>query len=171
MQDVVHLFIDGRPFAALRVLLTFTSVDLFAGCGGLSRGLEWAGFDCIAFNEINRDAADTFAVNFPKSIRLDGDIRTAVSNDTIDSVILPNAGSDGVDLVTGGPPCQGFSGIGHRRSYSIEKDEIPTNHLFREMVRVIERIQPKFFLFENVQGLLPARWFNDGNSCKSYRLG
>ena len=150
----------------IRVL---TSVDLFAGCGGLTRGLEWAEFNCIAFNEINRDAADTFALNFPKAIRLDGDIRTAVSNDVIDNVILPNAGANGVDLVTGGPPCQGFSGIGHRRSYSIEKDDIPTNHLFKEMVRVIERIQPNFFLFENVQGLLPSRWFSDGQRGEIFR--
>jgi len=145
------------------------SIDLFAGCGGLTRGLEWAGFNCIAFNEINRDAADSFALNFPDAIRLEGDIRTMVSNEIIDNMILPAAGEHGVDFVTGGPPCQGFSGIGHRRSYSIEKNEIPTNHLFQEMIRVIERIQPKAFLFENVQGLLSAKWFNNGESGEIFR--
>ena len=63
------------------MLPLFTSVDLFAGCGGLTRGLEDSGFRCLAFNEINKDAADSFALNFPDAIRLDGDIREAVSNE------------------------------------------------------------------------------------------
>ena len=112
-----------------------TSLDLFAGCGGLTRGLEWAGFNCIAFNEINKDAANSFAINFPEAIRLDGDIRDAVSKEVIEKVILPKTKEDGIDLVCGGPPCQGFSGIGHRRSFSVEKEDIPTNHLFQEMIR------------------------------------
>ena len=49
-----------------------TSVDLFAGCGGLTRGLEWAGFECIAFNELNEDAADSFAATFPNASDLTG---------------------------------------------------------------------------------------------------
>ena len=146
-----------------------TTVDLFAGCGGLTRGLEWAGFDCIAFNEINKDAADSFALNFPDAIRLDGDIREAVSDQVVDEVILPAAGSRGVDLVCGGPPCQGFSGIGHRRSFSVEKQDIPTNHLFHEMIRVIDRIQPRGFLFENVQGLLSSKWHSSGEKGEIFR--
>ena len=149
--------------------LKHVSVDLFAGCGGLSRGLEDAGFECIAFNEINHDAADSFALNFPDSIRLDGDIRTAVSDDVIREVILPAAGDGGVDLVCGGPPCQGFSGIGHRRSFSVEKEDIPTNHLFEEMIRVIEAIRPKAFLFENVQGLLSSKWNSSGEKGEIFR--
>ena len=145
------------------------SVDLFAGCGGLTRGLEWSGFECIAFNEINKDAADSFAINFPNAIRLDGDIREAVSDRVIDEVILPAAGEQGVDLVCGGPPCQGFSGIGHRRSFSVEKQDIPTNHLFHEMIRVIERIQPRAFLFENVQGLLSSKWRSSGEKGEIFR--
>lgn len=145
------------------------TVDLFAGCGGLTRGLEWAGFECIAFNEINKAAADSFALNFPDAIRLDGDIRKAVSDRVIDEVILPAAGSNGVDLVCGGPPCQGFSGIGHRRSFSVEKQDIPTNHLFHEMIRVIKRIQPRAFLFENVQGLLSSKWKSSGEKGEIFR--
>ena len=145
------------------------TVDLFAGCGGLTRGLEWAGFECIAFNEINKDAADSFAINFPEAIRLDGDIRVAVSDRVIDEMILPAAGEPGVDLVCGGPPCQGFSGIGHRRSFSVEKQDIPTNHLFHEMIRVIERIQPRAFLFENVQGLLSSKWNSSGEKGEIFR--
>ena len=109
----------------------FTSVDLFAGCGGLTRGLEDSGFRCLAFNEINKDAADSFALNFPDAIRLDGDIREAVSNEIIEKEILPVAGESGVDLVCGGPPCQGFSESAER-SFNIEKADIPTNHLFQK---------------------------------------
>jgi len=151
------------------MLPLFTSVDLFAGCGGLTRGLEDSGFRCLAFNEINKDAADSFALNFPDAIRLDGDIREAVSNEIIEKEILPVVGESGVDLVCGGPPCQGFSGIGHRRSFNVEKADIPTNHLFQEMIRVINKIQPKAFLFENVQGLLSSKWTNKGVKGEIFR--
>ena len=151
------------------MLPLFTSVDLFAGCGGLTRGLEDSGFRCLAFNEINKDAADSFALNFPDAIRLDGDIREAVSNEIIEKEILPIAGESGIDLVCGGPPCQGFSGIGHRRSFNVEKADIPTNHLFQEMIRVINKIQPKAFLFENVQGLLSSKWTNKGVKGEIFR--
>ena len=67
-----------------------------------------------------------------------------------------------IDLVCGGPPCQGFSGIGHRRTFRLSKRDIPSNHLFLEMIRVIEEIQPKIFLFENVKGLLNSRWTPNG---------
>jgi DNA (cytosine-5)-methyltransferase 1 len=67
-----------------------------------------------------------------------------------------------IDLVCGGPPCQGYSGIGHRRTFKLAKEEIPSNHLFQEMVRVIATIRPKIFLFENVKGLLVGRWTPDG---------
>jgi len=69
------------------------------------------------------------------------------------------SGIEDVDLVCGGPPCQGFSGIGHRRTFTeVEKQDIPTNHLYQEMARVIRTVQPRAFLFENVKGLLSARW-------------
>jgi DNA (cytosine-5)-methyltransferase 1 len=145
-----------------------TSVDLFAGCGGLTRGLEWTGFECVAFNEINKDAADSFAINFPNAVRLDGDIREAMSDAIIDSDILPIIGTD-IDLVCGGPPCQGYSGIGHRRTHHTEKRDIPANQLFQEMIRVIEKLQPKAFLFENVQGILSGRWDKEGKKGEIFR--
>ena len=138
-----------------------TSIDLFAGCGGLARGLEWSGFDCIAFNELNIDAANTFATNFPSAMRLDGGIETALSDEVLEEVILPLIEHHkGLDLLSGGPPCQGYSGIGHRRTYPVSKRDIPTNHLYTEMIRVIEKTQPKVFLFENVEGILTAAWYD-----------
>ena len=147
-----------------------TSIDLFAGCGGLTRGLEWAGFDCIAFNELNKAAADSFALNFPDAARFDGDIRTALSEKIIKSKIKPLIKSKGgLDLLCGGPPCQGYSGIGHRRTHQVEKREIPSNHLFYEMIRVINQIRPRVFLFENVQGILSGKWSKDGEKGEIFR--
>ena len=132
-----------------------TSIDLFAGCGGLTRGLEWAGFECIAFNEINPDATASFAANFPNAIPLHGDIRTALTPSVLKNVLKPEIKKKGgLDLICGGPPCQGFSGIGHRRTHKLEKKDIPTNHLFHEMIKAIESLKPQAFLFENVEGIL-----------------
>lgn len=144
----------------------YTSIDLFAGCGGLTRGLEWAGFDCLAFNELNKDAADSFAANFPEALRLDGDIRNAITNTVMKNQIQPIIQDrKGLDLLCGGPPCQGYSGIGHRRTHSVDKVEIPTNHLFKEMIRAINNLKPNVFLFENVEGILSGTWvdYKDAN--------
>ena len=155
---------------AKRSMRTPTSVDLFACCGGLTRGLEWAGFDCIAFNELNSDAADSFAANFPNAIRLDGDIRTAITPAVIKNQLKPRIKEKGgLDLLCGGPPCQGFSGIGHRRTHKLEKKDIPTNHLFHEMINAIVKLQPKVFLFENVEGILSGRWTDDGERGEIFR--
>ncbi len=74
-----------------------------------------------------------------------------------------------VDLVTGGPPCQGFSGIGIRRSYSVEKKQLPSNHLYQDMAFFVHKVQPKIFLFENVEGLLRSRWTKDGIKGEIFR--
>jgi DNA (cytosine-5)-methyltransferase 1 len=144
-----------------------TTIDLFAGCGGLTRGLEWAGYECLAFNELNKDAADSFASNFPESLRLDGSIDTAVSDKVIKNTLKPliKAGG-GLDLLCGGPPCQGYSGIGHRRTHSVDKVKIPTNHLFKEMIRAINKMKPNVFLFENVEGILSGTWIDYKESNK-----
>ena len=147
-----------------------TSIDLFAGCGGLTRGLEWAGFECLAFNELNKDAADSFALNFPNAIRLDGDIKKAVSKKVIQETLMPLIDSKGgLDFLCGGPPCQGYSNIGHRRTHKLEKKDIPTNHLFHEMIRVIKTTKPKVFLFENVEGILSGKWTDDGTKGEIFR--
>lgn len=143
------------------------SIDLFAGCGGLTRGLEWAGFDCASFNELNEDAAKSFSTNFTNAIPFVGDISKVFT----DQIILENKFHEmDIDVVCGGPPCQGFSGIGHRRAYtSIQKEQIKTNHLYNEMIRVIDLIKPKTFLFENVQGLLSSRWNSSGKKGDIFR--
>lgn len=74
-----------------------------------------------------------------------------------------------IDLVCGGPPCQGFSGIGHRRTFNLAKKDIPSNHLFEEMVRVVRCVRPKMFLFENVRGLLYSRWTQGGEKGEIFK--
>ena len=153
----------------------YSFVDLFAGCGGLSLGLEEAGFTPVLVNELNADAMQTYLVNrlddFPwlgknnianiKDLVLQpGHLETFAKNIKRD-LDLDICNGD-LDLVCGGPPCQGYSGIGIRRSYSVEKQQLPSNYLYQDMAFVISRLRPKIFLFENVRGLLSARWTHDG---------
>ena len=149
-----------------------TVIDLFAGCGGLSLGLEEAGFIPIYVNELNNDALETYLINRDKEYPY---LRTDFfSNDIKDHIYKKDffkklkkkfkskLNVERVDLIVGGPPCQGFSGIGHRRSYSVDKAQLPSNHLYEDMVYFIHKIKPKIFLFENVEGLLRSKWTKNG---------
>lgn len=145
------------------------SIDLFAGCGGLSLGLEQAGFETVFVNELHPDAMKTFLQNRPKSNLADSrnhvlDIKSLTKNketlNTFGSYIVKEHGE--IDLVCGGPPCQGYSGIGHRRTFDLDKREMPTNHLYKDMAKVVSTVAPKMFLFENVRGLLNSRWTEEG---------
>ncbi len=150
-------------------------VDLFAGCGGLSLGLEQAGFFPVYVNELNDDARETYLINREhlnpllrkhssadiKELVLDSrKLRKMIKDLRDDYGIDCDKGE--LDAVVGGPPCQGFSGIGHRRSFSVDREQLPSNHLYQDMAFVIRKLQPKLFLFENVRGLLNARWTKEG---------
>ena len=148
-------------------------VDLFAGCGGLSLGLENAGFEPIFVNELSPDAMSTYLANrdghFPNLRKKYNsyDIKDLVKGDQLDDLAAGFKRDYGIkngeiDLVVGGPPCQGFSGIGYRRSYSVDKKQLPSNHLFQDYAYVVHKLRPKMFLFENVRGLLNARWTKSG---------
>lgn len=146
-----------------------TLIDLFAGCGGLSLGLEKAGFTPIYVNELHPDAMQTYIANRPKlpvakSSNQSNDI-TKITRSKNDlkalATRLTNSYGD-IDLVAGGPPCQGFSGIGHRRSFEVTKKQMPNNHLYREMAKFIAEVGPKIFIFENVRGLLNSKWTPQG---------
>lgn len=139
---------------------TLTCIDLFAGCGGLSLGLEQAGFHPLLFSEINKDAAATYRINRGTDVEFEADVKE-LRDAGLDS-IGRRRGVGEVDLVCGGPPCQGYSGIGHRRSYKVDKEDIPSNHLFLDMIEVIRQVKPKLFLFENVKGLMSGRWTAEG---------
>lgn len=148
-----------------------TCIDLFAGCGGLSLGLEMAGFRPLLFSELNLSAAETYLIN---RSQLDvipvGDIYNLTDADLkLLQIYWRTKGVPEVDLVAGGPPCQGYSGIGHRRTFKLDKKEIPSNHLYEEMVRVIRVVRPRAFLFENVKGLLSAKWDSGGANGEIFR--
>lgn len=148
-----------------------TAIDLFAGCGGLSLGFEMEGFRPLLFSEINLNAAQTYMMNRKdENIIPVGDIYS-LTNDNL-RLLKEHwrlRGIPDVDVVCGGPPCQGYSGIGHRRTFKLEKHEIPSNQLFQEMVRVVEFVRPKAFLFENVKGLLSGRWTKNGEKGEIFR--
>lgn len=154
-----------------------TFIDLFAGCGGLSLGLEQAGFHPLFVNELNNDALcsylrnrdgeysylkdELFHCNDVKELVLDKTKARKVQKgiEGLHGVSIKNGD---VDLVVGGPPCQGYSGIGHRRSYSVDKEQLPSNHLYEDMAYIVATYKPKIFLFENVKGILSAKWKTDG---------
>ncbi|MFB6177351.1 MAG: DNA cytosine methyltransferase, partial [Halobaculum sp.] len=119
-----------------------TYVDLFAGAGGLSTGLENAGFDLVHAVEVDDDARETFAKNRTgwEPSDLSGDIRE-IDTSEITSVV----GRERVDLVVGGPPCQGFSEVVSPDG----SDE--RNHLFHNFVDWVADLDPDAVLFENVR--------------------
>ena len=150
-----------------------TFIDLFAGCGGLSLGLEQAGFHPVYVNELNKDALETYLINreaeYPhlRNPKFhSNDIKECINEKFFKKLktnLRKEFGTSKVDIVCGGPPCQGFSGIGIRRSYSVDKEQLPSNHLYQDMSYFIYKMQPKIFLFENVEGLLSARWNKEGS--------
>ena len=156
-------------------------IDLFAGCGGLSLGLEKAGFQPIYVNELNQDALKTYTINRKEFPYLED--KRFYSNDIYEITSKPkklaelknflfskfNIKDDELALIVGGPPCQGYSGIGHRRTFKIQKKDIPSNHLYREMAKFIKLFKPKCFIFENVKGLLSSKWSQDGEKGEIFK--
>lgn len=122
-----------------------TFIDLFSGAGGFLRGFMDAGFEPIFSVEKWEAAIKTHELNYPQVKLLDKDIRE------IDNDFLKQYKNMDVDVIIGGPPCQGFSTIGKR----LVKD--PRNELVFEFIRFVRIIQPKMFIMENVKGLLSLK--------------
>ncbi len=128
------------------------ALALFAGCGGLSLGFSWAGFRVQGCVELQPDFRAIYKQNFPATRELGSDI-TRISDDEI----AQWADSFGpIDVLFGGPPCQGFSLTGKRDKHD------PRNQLFRHFVRVAKILRPKAVLLENVR-LLTSMKSKDGN--------
>lgn len=123
---------------------TYNALDLFSGCGGLSQGLEMAGFRVVAANDIWAPAAQTFIHNHPKTQFVLGDITDEKVRDQIVGAFenIP------CDLITGGPPCQAYSLAGARNV------DDKRGHLFEDYVEIVRRLRPKAFVMENVKGIL-----------------
>jgi DNA (cytosine-5)-methyltransferase 1 len=122
------------------------SVDFFSGAGGLSCGLQMAGFKSILGSDIHPVYADTFANNHPDTHVITKDIRELSEQDILDLTCLKPGE---LDLLAGGPPCQGFSVNAPVRSLDDQR-----NHLFKDYLRIAEVLHPKAILIENVPGLV-----------------
>lgn len=123
-----------------------TTIELFAGAGGLALGIEKAGFDTIALIEVDGDAADTLKYNRPSWNVICDDIAN-ISCLNLESYFKLSKGE--LDLLSGGAPCQSFSYAGKRLGL-----EDARGTLFYHYAMFLEKLQPKMFLFENVKGLL-----------------
>lgn len=123
-----------------------TMIDLFAGAGGLSEGLREAGFIGLYANEIQPRYAETHALNHPEKFVDQRDIRTVDAAEVRKKLKLKRGE---LDLVAGGPPCQGFSINAPIRSKDDER-----NSLFIEFLRFVDEFQPRAVLIENVPGLV-----------------
>ena len=121
----------------------YTVLDLFCGCGGLSLGFEQAGFDVLAGIDVWKDALVTYQANHPNSKAIQADLMTLQPEEVSKTI-----GTTSVDVIIGGPPCQGFSIAGKR----IIDDE--RNKLYKSFVRMVEYFKPKAFVMENVPNIL-----------------
>lgn len=122
-----------------------TYIDLFCGAGGLSLGFDKAGYENVFSVESNANFAKTYMRNFPNHNLIIEDIRKIDDNRVLNLV-----GKMDVDVIIGGPPCQGFSIAGHIGRTFMEDDR---NRLFKEFSRFVALINPKIFVMENVAAL------------------
>ncbi|MGB4063333.1 MAG: DNA cytosine methyltransferase [Azonexus sp.] len=135
-------------------LRQLTCLDLFSGCGGFSLGLEWAGVKCIAAVDFNAHAIETFKANHPGVPHALVQDLTKFRPQDLDELIAPHR----VDIIVGGPPCQGFSKArqvdGANHGDRLVED--PRRSLYQEFLRYVQYYQPKVFIMENVPGLRSA---------------
>lgn len=131
-------------------------VDLFCGAGGLSKGFEWAGYNVIAANDNYKQACETYRLNHPKTKLIEGDI----TKEEIKNALFEAIKGKTIDIIIGGPPCQGFSHAGKRLI------DDPRNFLFKEFVEIVKQVKPKVVVLENVEGILSM---NKGKSFESIK--
>ena len=131
-----------------------TFLDLFCGCGGFSLGLTRAGFRCLAAIDFNEEAVATFKANFPKAIlALRKDLTTFTP-----AKLAAKLGVNSVDVIVGGPPCQGFSTVRQvdaaNHGSRVRKDK--RRYLFRAFLDYVAAFRPRIFVMENVLGIQSA---------------
>jgi DNA (cytosine-5)-methyltransferase 1 len=132
----------GRTMKNRTIKKKLTAFALFSGGGGLHLGLERAGFKIGVASDFSKPAAETHRLNRPNIPFLLADVQKLTGKQ-----LLRAAGGIRPDLIAGGPPCQGFSTLGDKLSAD------PRNHLFAEFARIVEELQPRFILMENVKSL------------------
>lgn len=137
-----------------------TYLDLFAGAGGLSWGFKSAGLECVGAIEQDRFACETYSTNFPEHKLIQGDVASFSTSEIKDKF-------SGVELIAGGPPCQGFSVAGPSQYGVIDG----RNHLILEFLRYMKVLKPKFFILENVKGILSGKLEGQNKALDAFREG
>ena len=137
----------------------YTFIDLFAGCGGLSEGFYRMGFKALAHVEIDHWACESLRARMYhygyKNVEEEVIEHDITSDDIIERIDSAVKGRE-IDIIIGGPPCQAYSTAGRVRDGKKMASD-PRNYLFESYVRILEHYLPKFFVFENVTGLLSAK--------------
>ena len=142
IMDIVSVEPEVVDEKQVNEFAPMTIISLFSGCGGLDLGFEKAGFTVPIANEFDKTIWETFEINHPGTKLIKGDIRNIKEED------FP----DNIDGIIGGPPCQSWSEAGALRGI-----EDARGQLFYEYIRILRDKQPKFFLAENVSGMLANR--------------
>ena len=122
-------------------------IDLFCGCGGISEGFRLAGFNIVGGIDFNDESINTYQKNFPYAKAICADL---LKFD--DAMILKDFGKSKIDVIVGGPPCQGFSAANRWQ----KENEDPRNKLFFEYLRFVDVLKPKVVMIENVRGILSS---------------
>jgi len=159
------------------------AIDLFAGAGGLSLGLELAGIEVVGSVEHCQKAVDTYYHNFPSHVAMCRDI-TDFGPEKMEHELLTQKQikKEEIDIIAGGPPCPGFSNIGRSKIISLLREgthekwawgdekadklrhsfiQDPRNELFLEFVKYVEHFQPRWYIMENVPGMLTSKNKNE----------
>lgn len=126
----------------------YTVISTFAGCGGSSLGYKLAGFKELLAIDFDKNAVETFKLNFPEIPCWKKDIKLVKSKEILD---FCNINKYDLDILDGSPPCQGFSTAG---KFNVSDSR---NNLFLEFVRLIDDLQPKIFVMENVSGMIKGK--------------
>jgi len=132
-----------------------TVLDIFCGVGGISKGFQNAGFKVVLGIDLDQYSIGIFKKQFPKASVIIDDIKNITANR-----ILKELNDKKIDVLVGGPPCQGFSIAGRRRH------DDPRNTLFYEFVRIAKELMPSWIFIENVRGLASAKMPNGKNALK-----
>lgn len=137
----------------------YTFIDLFAGCGGLSEGFYKKGYKALLHLEIDAACCKTLSSRMRYYNYTEDDIKNSVMNDDItrEGLIddMDQRINEPVDIIIGGPPCQAFSSVGRAQDPN-SMDDDPRNYLFENYLQILNHYNPKFFIFENVKGILTA---------------
>ena len=147
---------------------SLTVIDLFCGAGGLSEGFRQAGFKVLVGQDHDVRAGETFAATHPEARFIGGPIQNVTPQDLLRAA---NAKPGEIDIIVGGPPCQGYSVNNHQRGL-----EDPRSGLFREYLRIVKDIQPRWLVIENVTGIASIAGGNivreifDGIESLGYRV-